>query len=546
MNHLMPALPAMPSYWEAIRDERVRKAQAEAAIDLRRLTEEQKVLEAETARVAAEIDRCGESESGVRVHRTLAHWWGGLFLLASVLAVASAWWSVNWYLTLGWEKAVLSATLCVLPLIGWMGFLMQARDSMQARSIQKIVSALALVIVLSSVSAGALLGLGRMAGTSLAEERAASATVSGDLDAPVVTAETARAVWVTKLLALATAGGVMLLIVATEAAAGITFDAYVRHMTVVRTVRPLYRRRDELALLLAANAGEQEAARQGPQLLRSQLTITGLTEQQAALERAAAEARAEAEAAGQTEKRDRERDSLGFLIRRVVIAFAIGLALILLSVGIALAGDSADEATVALLDLSASTEAAEFAKNLRGVEGLILRLPAGGQLSVLPITEASFAGRLLFRESAPRDAGRFGERLDTWRAAALLRWRRVAEGLRPIAAGSDIFGGLARATEEFPANVRVKRLVVFSDMRHVGAGFSLERPFDAPSFLVRRAEERALVPRLNGVAIWALGVHTAATDARAWGRLRAFWTEYFRRAGAELQAFSPNRSVTFR
>jgi hypothetical protein len=544
MNQLMRVIPTVPSYWEAIRDERVRKAEAESEIELRQLIEEQKVLEAEAGRVAAEIDRCGESESSVRAHCTLAHWWGSLFLLASALAVVSAWWSVNWYLTLTWEKAVLAATLSVLPLIGWMGFLMRARDSMQARTVQKIICALALVVVLSSVAAGALLGIGRMAGTSLAEERAASSpSGSADLDAPVVAPQTSRAIWVTKLLALFTAGAVVLLIVASEAAAGIAFDEYVKRMTVVRTVAPLHRRRDELEELLASNAWAQEAARQRPELLRAELTIAGLTQEQAALEKAAADARAAAETERQAQEWARERDSLGFLIRRVAIAFAIGLALILLAVAVTIADEAPRDATVVLLDLSRSTGPGEFAKNLRGVEGVIVRMPPGGHLTVLPITAASFAEAPLFRESAPSVAGRFGEHLEIWQTAARARWRRVADKLAPTAAGSDIFGALARAVEELPGGARPKRLILLSDMRHVGRGFNLERPFDASALLARRAEEQALVPKLNSVVVWALGVHTAGTDERSWGRLREFWTEYFRRAGAQLEAFTPNRTL---
>ena len=43
------------------------------------------------------------------------------------------------------------------------------------------------------------------------------------------------------------------------------------------------------------------------------------------------------------------------------------------------------------------------------------------------------------------------------------------------------------------------------------------------------------------IEVWVLGVHTAGIDEGHWNQLRAIWSEYFRRGGATLKAFSPNR-----
>ncbi len=61
----------------------------------------------------------GESEAGVRTHRALAGWWQGMFGLAVVIAILSAWWSLGWYVSLTWERALIALSLVVLPLIGW-------------------------------------------------------------------------------------------------------------------------------------------------------------------------------------------------------------------------------------------------------------------------------------------------------------------------------------------------------------------------------------------------------------------------------------------
>ena len=145
-----------------------------------------------------------------------------------------------------------------------------------------------------------------------------------------------------------------------------------------------------------------------------------------------------------------------------------------------------------------------------------------------------------------RVARRFGEHLDLWRGATVAKWRKTAAGLAPTFSRTDIFGALARAGEEFAGKSARKRLVVLSDMRHAGRGFNLERPVDDPILLANRVAEAALVPRLDGVAVSALGVHASGIDERQWGKLRTFWTEYFRRAGAELETFTQNRTMPHR
>src|SRR5712692_2554696 len=99
-------LSAPRAYWEARRDQEVRRAELEAEVELRKIEEERKLLESEQTRVQAELARLGESEAGLRVHARLACWWGGLCGLALLLTALGTWWSVSWYLTLGWEKGL--------------------------------------------------------------------------------------------------------------------------------------------------------------------------------------------------------------------------------------------------------------------------------------------------------------------------------------------------------------------------------------------------------------------------------------------------------
>jgi hypothetical protein len=40
-----------------------------------------------------------------------------------------------------------------------------------------------------------------------------------------------------------------------------------------------------------------------------------------------------------------------------------------------------------------------------------------------------------------------------------------------------------------------------------------------------------------------LGVHTIGIDIGRWKALNLFWCRYFKKAGAEVKAFSPNRRM---
>lgn len=520
-------LSAGSANWEAIRDQEVRKAELESEIELRRLEEERKLFEARQAQVGAELDRLGESEANLRAHRAIARWWLALFLLALGVAVGSAWWSVNWYLTLTWEKALLALTLFVLPLVGWMAFLIYARDRAQGRDLWRVFCGLGLLVVVCSVLATALLGAGRMAGTALEEERrqTEASRTDGELgsssDAPLSNSQVSQVSRVKNLLSFFTMAAVILLGVAGEVAAGLAFHEYYKHMTVVWTVWPFYREQRRLGALLVENSRGQDEVRRWPELVHVRLTAQALRE----------EARA---------------DSLSLLIRRVFLVVGVGLVLLLVVAGLVFAEELPRQITVVVLDTSTSAAAdEEFSKNLRAIEGVAERIGAGGsRLVVLGVTEASFGLAPLLVETSPRAAGRFGEYVDEWRRTVVQAWRKVAGALKPSARGSDLFGALARASIEFDEVPKgPKRLIVLSDMRQVGRGFNFERIMGDSQAVVQEVERQNLIPRLDGVQVWLLGVHTVGIDERHWGRIKAFWTEYFRRAGAELKAFTPSRRL---
>lgn len=512
--------PAQPN-WEAIRDQKVKKARLEADVELRRLEVEQRRLGERRAATEAEIASTGESEASLRAREVRGRRWGLLFLFAAGIAVASAWWSADWFLSLSWEKALLAVTIFVLPLIGWMTLLTFSKEILREWDLRKLFAAMGLVIVLSSAAAVAALGWARMLGVGLQEEQRQMQQVEGD-QGTVSAARRARIETAKRVLNGVAGFAVVFLAIAGEVAAGIAYHEWAKQRDIVRTVRPFFTRRDRLADSLAQNEAEQEAVRRRPEILEAALTVEGLEAE------AAAEGRAQ---------------SLLPAVRWIVGGFVALMALLIAAM--ALAEPAKPAMSVVVLDLSDSVSADEFAENLRAVEGLIRRLPAGGaELRVLAVDEASFGRGPLFRAKSPGEAGRFGEHLDDWRAAATKAWEKRAGELKPLARGSDVIGAIARAALEFEeVGDAKKRLVVLSDMRQVGRGLNFEKAIADPAPLIERVKREQMIPALAGVEVWALGVETRGIDESHWRRLKVFWTEFFKAADADLKAYSPNRRL---
>ena len=536
-----PRVPEPNSHWRLIRDQRVREAEVRAEVNVRRLQEEGKVLVERKDHVEAELTRMGETEAGVNAHRTLGRWWGAGFMFASLVMMLTAWWTLNWYLSLTWEKGLLALTLFILPLIGWAVFLIKQRMEVSSRAI----CGLGLAVVFCSVTAMAFLSVGRMVGVLLEEDRqqVTAAQPTGELTASSNDAAPSPMIArVKKLLSIATMVSVILLAVAGEIGAGLAFHEYYRHMTVVWTVWPYYREQATLSDEIADNVARQEEVKRRPEILHAQLTAAGLEHEAAQMEKAAAEARAAEEKAAAKARAAAEAaekaNSLGRLVKIVLVAGGVFVLVLLAAAAVVLAEER--HATVVILDLSTSMASDEFARNVQAVEGTIERLAPETRFVALGVTESSFSASPLFVETSPKHTGRFGEYLSAWRGKAIREWRVVAERLQPSAKGSDILGALARASTEFAELPQAsKTLILFSDMRHTGRGIDLETSRARPE--MSSLEQRQLIVRLTGVQVWMLGVHTLGIDIGQWQSLRAFWCQYFRKAGAEVKAFSPNR-----
>jgi hypothetical protein len=112
--------------------------------------------------------------------------------------------------------------------------------------------------------------------------------------------------------------------------------------------------------------------------------------------------------------------------------------------------------------------------------------------------------------------------------------------LKPEFHRTDIFGVLLVASQLFNERngAGKKALVLFSDMRHSMPDLNLESPSRLPSLSDVRKRAHIIAVDLQRVRVYALGVDGAGKDLMYWERLRQFWTEYFRDAGADLRCFS--------
>lgn len=200
------------------------------------------------------------------------------------------------------------------------------------------------------------------------------------------------------------------------------------------------------------------------------------------------------------------------------------------------------EMVVVVPDLTESSAGAPMTKNFRAIDEIIWQLKPGARLAILPITERSFSNDPILDATLPAEAGLLGERVKSSRQKLLERWWLAQKALKTDSQKSDIFGVLMRASFLIESGRPMKPyLILLSDMRHVSREYNFESMarIDAP--LIHKLEKDELVAPLAGVKVWALGVHAAGVSDSYWMSLKKFWQIYFKRSGAELKAFSPDR-----
>ena len=64
-----------------------------------------------------------------------------------------------------------------------------------------------------------------------------------------------------------------------------------------------------------------------------------------------------------------------------------------------------------------------------------------------------------------------------------------------------------------------------------------------PKKMIERAKTDGLIVPIAGYRVYVIGASPAGLRPQTWNALRTFWTLYFRKAGAELIAYSAECSV---
>jgi len=185
----------------------------------------------------------------------------------------------------------------------------------------------------------------------------------------------------------------------------------------------------------------------------------------------------------------------------------------------------------------------DFRKNVEGVMQVLGKVPGGTHVTVLGITDHSFAQPyILLSATVPDDPGYFGERLNAARGELVRIWRLRSAQLQPHFRQTDILGALLLASQIFAQEPTAEKrvLVLFSDMRNSTSGLDLESSRAVAQLQGKRSIARE-IPDLCGVQVFALGVDGVDRSISYWLRVKAFWSGYFQSAGADLERYSALR-----
>ena len=199
------------------------------------------------------------------------------------------------------------------------------------------------------------------------------------------------------------------------------------------------------------------------------------------------------------------------------------LGLFIFGVGHAHAEDRLD--MVVAIDLTQSVATTgpdgktDFQKNIDGVTRVLSQVPAGARVTVIGITDHSFAQPyILLSARVPDDTGYFGERLNAAKDQIARAWKLRSSRLDCHFRHTDIIGALQLASQIFAQqpDASSKTLVIFSDMRQNTIDLNLESLKIVPSFATVSKRFGAL-PELHNVQIQVLGADGVGKSNAYWG-----------------------------
>lgn len=230
-------------------------------------------------------------------------------------------------------------------------------------------------------------------------------------------------------------------------------------------------------------------------------------------------------------------------------ARAVGLAIFLLGAAVACAQEITRVEGI-LIDVSGSVGAGGannslFREYLAGVRQLLLTEPAKSRVVVSVITTESFGSTgELIKGYTPAAHGVFTDDLNRARHQLASTFESKASGVTPLAAGTDLIGGLWRMkalmeSTSSSAAPGEREIWIFSDMVNETASLPMPAlvPLGAERMIDHAKQGRLLVP-LKGYKIHVMGASTRGLSPEAWNTVKQFWELYFAASGAELISYS--------
>ena len=164
------------------------------------------------------------------------------------------------------------------------------------------------------------------------------------------------------------------------------------------------------------------------------------------------------------------------------------------------------------------------------------------------ISTDSFGGVVheILKGWTPDARGVFTDDLNRARRQLASAFEVKSSGMSPVAAGTDIFGGLwhLKALFESVPNANTshsvaKTIWIFSDMVNETRDFPMPDLIAiGPEEMLERVKANGLLVPLSGYKIHIHGASPSGLTPQVWLAVKKFWTMYFSAAGAELVAYS--------
>jgi hypothetical protein len=193
-----------------------------------------------------------------------------------------------------------------------------------------------------------------------------------------------------------------------------------------------------------------------------------------------------------------------------------------------------------------------FREYLFSTKKLLLRESSSSRVWVSVISTDSFGGvHELLKGRTPEAHGVFTDDLTRARRQLAASFEAKSSGIAPVAAGTDIIGGLwhMKALFESGANANdssgpTRTIWIFSDMMNETASFPMPALLGmGPERMLERAKADGLLVPLTGYAIYIQGASPSGLSPQAWRTVKRFWELYFDAAGARVISYSTECDV---